>query len=178
MQSTLEGNHAPLAEDDQVSTDEDKLTEIDVLNNDRDEDGHSLSVFSVSLPTNGTASLDAESNLIYYQPDPDFFGVDTFNYVVDDRHGDQTEATVTVTHPINDPPDAPTILTQEENATIQMDLLGRRVMVLPERTVEAGFGRTLQVTAASLSSGIYVYRLTAHMPGRAVTASGRMTLVR
>jgi hypothetical protein len=96
-------NDPPFAGDDQENTDEDVPVTIDVLANDTDPDGDSLSVDWVSLPLHGKA-INNGSNATYV-PDPDFHGVDAFVYTVSDGSGETDEATVRVTvAPVNDPP--------------------------------------------------------------------------
>jgi len=54
-------------------------------------------------------------------------------------------------------------LPETADVTVQvLDLLGREVMALPSRTMEAGAGHSVQINASSLSSGIYLYRVIAH----------------
>jgi len=61
------------------------------------------------------------------------------------------------------------------------DLLGRRVLSIPSRTVPAGEGRSIQIDASDLSSGAYFYRLKAETDGGesdSWTGSGRMVVVK
>ena len=59
-----------------------------------------------------------------------------------------------------------------------VDLLGRRVMLLPAQAISAGANRSVQVDAAALASGTYLYRVTAKMANATKVATGRMTLVK
>lgn len=59
-----------------------------------------------------------------------------------------------------------------------LDLLGRSVLTMPARSIEAGAARTLTVDASTLASGTYLYRVIAQMPTRAQIQTGRMVLVR
>jgi hypothetical protein len=53
-------------------------------------------------------------------------------------------------------------LPETADVTVQvLDLLGREVMALPSRTMEAGAAKSVQINASSLSSGIYLYRVIA-----------------
>ena len=102
----LHVNHRPDAVDDSATTDEDAPVVIDVLSNDTDVDGDTLSVVSVSDPAHGSATIN-EDGTVTYTPDPDFNGVDTFTYTITDGNGGSDTATVTVTvRPVNDGPDA------------------------------------------------------------------------
>ncbi len=54
-------------------------------------------------------------------------------------------------------------LPETADVTVQiLDLLGREVLSLPSQTVDAGSGRSIQINASSLASGIYLYRVIAH----------------
>ena len=96
-------NTPPVALDDSASTAEGTAVDIYVLTNDSDADGDTLSIHSVTSPTNGTAT----NHTIYvtYSPDTNFTGTDSFEYTVSDGNGGTDTATVTVTvDPVNDPP--------------------------------------------------------------------------
>ncbi len=96
-------NDPPVAADDEATTDEDTSVLIDVLANDTDVDGDTLTIESVTAPANGTAAI--EDGKVRYTPDPDWSGTDTFDYTVSDGNGGSDTATVTVTvEPVNDDP--------------------------------------------------------------------------
>ncbi|EAQ01548.1 type I secretion target repeat protein, partial [Pseudooceanicola batsensis HTCC2597] len=114
----------PEAMDDTVTTDEDTAVTIDVLANDSDPDGDTLTISGVSDPANGTAEI--VGGQIVYTPDPDFNGTDTLTYTVDDGTGNTDTATVTVTvNPVNDAPVAADDSdTTEEDTAVTIDVLG------------------------------------------------------
>jgi len=94
----------PVAVDDTVITAEDIPAFIDVLSNDSDPDGDPLSVISVSVPGNGTASINVPGYTVTYVPNPNYYGSDTFTYIISDGVYTDT-ATVNITVlPVNDPP--------------------------------------------------------------------------
>jgi hypothetical protein len=97
----------PVAGDDNVTTPEDTPVSIDLVANDNDPDGALVrsSVTVVTQPQHGSVSVD-ENGLALYTPDMDFFGIDTFQYTVDDAEGaTSAPATVTITvTSVNDPP--------------------------------------------------------------------------
>ncbi|MFC1388691.1 MAG: retention module-containing protein, partial [gamma proteobacterium symbiont of Clathrolucina costata] len=98
-------NDAPIATDDAVGTNEDTPVTVDVLPNDSDPDGDTLTVTAVTQGTNGSVSIDPVSGNPVYTPDPDFNGTDTFTYTIDDGNGGTDTATVTVTvGAVNDAP--------------------------------------------------------------------------
>ena len=59
-----------------------------------------------------------------------------------------------------------------------IDMLGRQVMTLPAKEVEAGANRTLELNATSLASGHYLYRMIAIGAESRYVKTGRMTLVK
>ena len=88
-------NDAPTAVDDSYTVDQDTADNVlDVLTNDSDPDGDSLSLVSVGAATNGTATISGAT--ILYTPDPEFTGIDVFTYDVTDGTLTRT-ATVTIT---------------------------------------------------------------------------------
>ena len=104
-------NEAPVALDDSLTIAEDtSTTTVDVIANDSDQDGDTLSVTAIGTgddaPTNGTAALkQGSTSTIAYTPNPDFHGQDSFTYTVSDGIGGTDTATVSVTvTPVNDPP--------------------------------------------------------------------------
>ena len=88
-------NDAPIAEDDETATLEDRPVTISVLSNDRDPDADPLSIESISRPLHGTATPSGMS--IVYTPAPGFAGEDTFTYTLTDSHGGTDTGTVTIT---------------------------------------------------------------------------------
>ncbi len=105
----------PVAANDSIVVDEDTQISIDVLANDRDEDGDNLTVSSVNPGSNGvTAIVD---NQIVYTPAANFNGVDSFSYEINDGNGGIDTATVTVNvEGVNDLP-----LLQNDTATTNED---------------------------------------------------------
>ena len=59
-----------------------------------------------------------------------------------------------------------------------MDVIGRRMMMEPPVNVEAGWQKKIEINGASLSSGIYLYRLIVESPTNRSIHVGRFTLVR
>jgi hypothetical protein len=88
---------------DSPSTNEDTLVNINVLSNDVDTDGDTLSVNSITQGSNGTVANNGTD--VDYTPNADWNGTDTFTYTATDGNGDFHTATVTVTvNPVNDTP--------------------------------------------------------------------------
>ncbi len=88
-------NDPPVAVDDSNTTPENTPVTIDVLNNDSDIDGDTLTVDSVTQGTSG--SVTNNGNDVTYTPAPGFSGTDSFTYTISDGNGGTDMATVTVT---------------------------------------------------------------------------------
>ena len=82
-------NTAPVADDIEITTDEDVAVAITMTGSDAD--GDSLTFAVVTVPVNGI--YDGTT----YTPNTDWFGVDSFTYVANDGTLDSELATVTIT---------------------------------------------------------------------------------
>ncbi|WP_417520096.1 Ig-like domain-containing protein, partial [Minwuia sp.] len=92
----ISGNNDPVtAHDDAATVDENSSVLIDVTANDTDIDAlDTPTVQSVGTAANGTVGI--EGGEIRYTPNADFFGSDSFTYVVTDGNGSTDTATVNV----------------------------------------------------------------------------------
>jgi gliding motility-associated-like protein/uncharacterized repeat protein (TIGR01451 family) len=103
-------NSRPTADDDLAVTDEDVAVPIDILDGDNDLDGTLVvtSITIVSVPSNGSLSIDPITGVVTYTPNPDFNGFDAFQYTVEDnQQATSNTATVEITvNSINDTPTA------------------------------------------------------------------------
>ena len=119
-------NDGPDAVDDSDTVDEDSSVTVDVLGNDSDvDDGlDPASVFVTSGPANGSTSVNPDGS-IDYTPDPDFFGADSFTYLVCDLAGACDTATVDITvNDVNEPPTAGDDSdSTAEDTTVTIDVL-------------------------------------------------------
>jgi hypothetical protein len=97
-------NDPPVAGDDAASAAEDTAVVVDVLANDSDVDGDSLSVQSVTQGSHGLVATDGVT--VTYTPDPDWHGTDTFSYTVSDGSLTDTALVAVTVTPVNDPPAA------------------------------------------------------------------------
>jgi len=94
-------NQPPDAVDDAVTN---TIVTVDVLDNDTDPDGDTLSVTEITQPADGTAVLNADGT-ITYTPPVGFDGTALIPYTIGDGFGGTDSATLTVTvRPVNDPP--------------------------------------------------------------------------
>lgn len=93
----------PVAEDDTATTDEDVAVVVDVLSNDSDPDGDTLTVTEATA-SNGTVTINEDGTLTY-TPDADYNGSDEISYTISDPDGNTDSALVDVTvNPVNDDP--------------------------------------------------------------------------
>ncbi|MGI0048991.1 MAG: tandem-95 repeat protein, partial [Nitrososphaera sp.] len=100
-------NDAPVAAGDSYSTDEDTslaVTAPGVLTNDTDIDSGSLSALLVTTTADGSLVLNANGSFIY-NPNLNFYGIDSFTYKANDGSLDSNIVTVTITvNAVNDAP--------------------------------------------------------------------------
>ena len=102
-------NNPPNAVDDVATTDEDTPVDIFVIGNDSDAEGplNTSSVTVYNGPANGSTTVNPVTGEVTYTPDPEFSGIDSFQYVVCDQATpalcDSALVTVTVVD-VNDPP--------------------------------------------------------------------------
>ena len=96
-------NDPPTARSDNVTMTEDDSSLIDVLANDTDPDGDTLTVISYTSADHGAVGCTGSD--CQYTPDPDFNGSDDFRYTITDGRGNERSATVHITvTSVNDPP--------------------------------------------------------------------------
>ncbi|WP_255109090.1 cadherin-like domain-containing protein [Shimia sp. CNT1-13L.2] len=154
---SLEG---PDATTDPAYTDEDTVTQIaatDLLANDSDPDGHSLTISAVDATSaNGaTVTLDADGNLIY---DPTTaaaiqaladgaFLEDTFTYTVSDGNGGTNTATVTI---------AVSGLDENTGPVAEDDTLGGTLTIPEFQVNEVTAGHQSEPVTANLSNDMFV----------------------
>lgn len=89
------GNNAPIANNDEATTDENTPIVIDILANDIDPDGEILSLSVSTIPANGTVTINPDST-VTYSPNVGFSGTDSFTYVISDGSGGTSTAIVTI----------------------------------------------------------------------------------
>jgi hypothetical protein len=98
------GSGVPEADDDSATTEEDTVVTVDVLGNDSDVDGDTLSVDSVTQGAHGSVVNNGAD--VTYTPNVDYCGGDSFDYVVTDGVlTDMATVVVSVTC-VNDAPEA------------------------------------------------------------------------
>ena len=96
-------NTNPIAVNDLASTEEDSPVTINVLINDSDSDGDSLSVTDL-ISTQGSALINADYSITFI-PSNNFYGTASITYTLSDGQGGLSTATVSVNvNAVNDSP--------------------------------------------------------------------------
>ncbi|HND51288.1 MAG TPA: Ig-like domain-containing protein, partial [Pirellulaceae bacterium] len=104
LEGRVAPNNAPTASDDSATTNEDAGVTVNILANDGDADGQSLTPTVVTPPAHGTVTMNANGT-ITYMPAANYNGVDNFIYRVSDGGLNSGNATVSITiTPVNDAP--------------------------------------------------------------------------
>jgi hypothetical protein len=165
-------NDDPQAVDDVAQVVEDsELNRIYVRGNDTDQDGDTLTVVGVSEAQHGIPSIAANNLFVYYTPDDDYFGTDTFEYTVHDGRGGWDVATVRVTVTgVNDRPIAvDDWASTPEDQPVQIDVVTNDEDVdgNPDpTTVEVLDGPDSgRITNVNPNTGVITYRPNANWNG-------------
>ena len=98
-------NHAPVANPDSMSTDEDTMLTINpgaLLGNDSDRDNDVLNMHSVQNPVGGSVVWDGAN--VKFSPTQNFNGPASFTYTIDDGYLISTTTVYVTVNPINDSP--------------------------------------------------------------------------
>jgi hypothetical protein len=158
---TLSSNTNPDALNDQVTIVEDTATEIKVLSNDTDKDADRLSVLEINIePENGSVSLT--NGKVFYTPNANYVGTDSFTYIVKDGKGGRDEATVEINvTAVNDAPDTNVDQTSVVAGTTNniIDVLSNDVDVDGDTitVTDIGTGATLKDGVVTLTNGVITY---------------------
>ena len=152
-------NAAPQPAHDAASTMEDQAATIDVLANDTDPDGDTLTVTGAGAPAHGTAAVNADGS-ISYVPTANFHGTDSFSYSVSDPSGATATAVVTVTvTPVNDPPAAQDDAAAcAKNREVTVDVLANDSDVDGDALSVQSIGRAANGSVTIRSDGSVRYR--------------------
>lgn len=86
-------NNLPIANNDTLTITQGTTQAIEVLANDTDLDGDSLTLVSFTNPNSG-GTLTRDGNTLTYTPPANFLGNDGFQYVVQDSQGGRTTGAV------------------------------------------------------------------------------------
>jgi hypothetical protein len=88
-------NDPPVAINDLATTPAGSPVVLDLLANDRDPDGDSLSIGATTAPGHGSVALTQDGKILY-TPIAGFTGIDSFTYTAIDGHGGSDTASVEV----------------------------------------------------------------------------------
>lgn len=96
----------PDAADDAANVSEDSgANAVNVLANDTDANGDTLTVVSVTQGAHGSVAITGGGTGVSYSPAADYFGTDSFSYTIDDGNGGTDSANVSVNvSNVNDAP--------------------------------------------------------------------------
>ena len=112
-------NDVPIANNDKVSTRENRSLSLKPLLNDIDSDGDSSKLHIVSLTQPKYGKVLLKNEVVYYHPQSDFKKFDSLEYTIKDEEGATSSATISID--ITSENDAPiaynqTVETEEEKA--------------------------------------------------------------
>jgi Big-like domain-containing protein/putative Ig domain-containing protein/beta-propeller repeat-containing protein len=138
-------NDNPVANADSATTSEDQPVTVNVLANDTDVDGDTLTVSLPSCNNNATVSVNADKTLLV-SPAGNFNGTIACSYKVDDGHGGSATGQVTVNvTAVNDDP-----IANADSATTAEDMPVTVNVLSNDTDID---GDTLSVTSASCNNG-------------------------
>ena len=162
-------NDAPVALDDTLTIAQGVPGAVNVLANDSDVDGDTLSISGFS-PNGAHGTVNCLGHSCTYTPDPGYSGPDSFEYFIIDGHGggDQAVVSITVTPAANQPPVA-----DDEELTVTEDSTGNTVSVLlgdvdPDGdplTVTSANPAAAHGTVSCTSAGVCTYTPNANYHG-------------
>ena len=98
-------NDAPEFSLETITMNEDGVYSIDLntISSDIDNDNLTFILDSNNLPQYGDALIDS-NEILYYEPDSDYNGVDSFNIKISDGKVSETKTISVTINPVNDPP--------------------------------------------------------------------------
>ena len=171
--SVVEGaNHPPKAMDDTATTTQGRPVTINVVANDTDADGDTLTAASVTQPSHGTAVTNGNGT-VTYSPNSGFTGSDLFHYTVSDGRGGSATARVTVTVQAAAPPPASQA---EGNGSVSDGNGGRNGFSFLAQSQQGSVGGEVQYASASAGIDLTGTVGVLQMAANAADFSGPCTL--
>src|SRR5205085_798176 len=116
----------------------------DLLANDRDPDGGTLSIASLTNATHGTVAI--QSGKVLYTPTTGYLGADSFTYTLSDGQGGTSVGTVSVT--VGAPPNQPPVATADRKSAAQ-DTTALIGVLANDRNTDGGTMSIASVTTAT-----------------------------
>lgn len=103
---TIRGiNDVPVTYDTTVITNEDTAVTFGLSSKVTDTDNNTFTYYIVNQPTNGNITLDSNNGSITYTPNPNYNGIDSFTFKVNDGLSDSNISKCDITvKPVNDAP--------------------------------------------------------------------------
>ncbi len=153
-------NIAPVAANDTATTAANTAVTINVLANDSDADGGSLSLSSVTNPTNGTVAINNNGtpgnltdDFVTYTPNTGFSGKDSFTYQISDGQGGTGTGVVNV-DVAAPPPNQPPVANNDTTTTPQNTPINLPVTTLLANDTDPDSpASALSITAVSAGTG-------------------------
>ncbi len=152
-------NEGPSGSADSASTADNTAVTINVLSNDTDIDGDTLSVASVTQGANGTVVNNGGT--VTYTPNPSFLnGTDTFTYVATDAGG-LTTGPITVTVTVNTVNNAPVITAaQSFSVTENVNTAGLSVGFVAATDEEGGTPQNWTIVSGNEAGNFVINKFT------------------
>ncbi len=155
----------------------DNVSQIDVFELDLLNFGQEA--FVLNLSGSGMSSIEGISLLGVKQDGSTFFPPVVTSAEASDNIPARFGLQGNYPNPFNPSTRIQVDLPESAEVTIQvMDLLGRRIMTLPAQDLEAGAKRSVEIDAAGLASGTYLYRVIAKSASGTNRGVGRMVLLK
>ncbi len=152
-------NNPPEAVDDTLETSLDTLGSVNVLANDSDPDGDTLTVAGHGAAAHGSVACGA-TGVCSYTPAAGYLGPDSFTYTAADGNGGTATATVQVTVvgvPNNPPSPETDALVTLVNTPGTVDVLANDTDLNGDPLSVAGFGQGSNGAVACTSAGLCTY---------------------
>lgn len=111
-------NKTPVARDDTFNVSKNTGLDLDVLSNDSDGDGDSLTILGFDASSTQAGRVVRAGTGLRYTPATAFTGTDTFKYRIGDGKGAEASATVTLTVNEGDPNNTPPSLEPISDQTV------------------------------------------------------------
>ncbi len=149
-------NHPPTAVDDPGETTflNTPITAIDVLGNDSDVDGNTISLFNVGNPTYGHAEPNTDGT-VHYTPADGYIGQDTFTYTIKDT-GDSTASAIVTINVKTVPPVHVLITNQLDTENFMESTRLLNMLSSPDRKEKVWGGVQIETMAPSAEKPEYV----------------------
>jgi large repetitive protein len=157
----IEINDPPVAMNDaaQTTLEDTPISNLNVLGNDTDLDGDTLTVTAASA-LNGTVVINANGTL-NYTPNANYNGTDTITYTISDGRGGTSTATMPITiTPVNDAPTAVGTLPPRANVDGASGISVQTASAFADVD-----GPTATYSAAGLPNGLLINSVTGEITG-------------